>query len=121
MPYHGYIDVRDTAQALVAGIKTQGKNRALIVGEWFDNWDAVEYLKEARPEVKDRLPTLKHSGRTKALVDNARTMKILGVPPVRSWKDTVDATVDAVLAVEKEWATAGVDVDNVLNVYRFIG
>jgi nucleoside-diphosphate-sugar epimerase len=114
-PWYGYVDVRDVARGLVAGIKVRGRNRILLNGEWFDHTDAIEYIAAARPELKYRLPTLTASGQTKAVVDNTRAMKILGIPPVKSWKESVLDTVDALVAVEKDWKEAGVDVDQALS------
>jgi len=113
-PWYGYVDVRDVAGGLVAGIKVQGKNRVLINGDWFDHAEAVKHIATARPELEDRLPILTASGQTKGVIDNTRAMKILGIPPVKPWKESVLDAVDTLIAVEKDWGEAGVDVDLLL-------
>jgi nucleoside-diphosphate-sugar epimerase len=113
-PSFGYVDVRDVARALVAGMKKKGKNRILLSGEWFQHKDAVDYIASVRPELKSRLPTLESTGQTESVVDNARAIEILGIQPPRPWKESVLDTVDELIRVEKNWAAEGVDVDTVL-------
>lgn len=114
-PSLGYVDVRDVAGALVAAIRTEGKNRVLLAGEWFEHKDAVEYVASVRPELKSRLPTgIVATGQNKGLIDNSRAIEVLGIPPVRPWKESLLELVDTFTAIEKDWAAKGVDVDNVL-------
>lgn len=108
----GYIDVRDVAACLIAGARTPGKNRILVSGEWFEYEDALEYIAEARPELKARLPTIPRAGITKGVIDNARAKEVLGVPLTRPWKQSLLDAVDDVIKVEKEWVEKGVDVEN---------
>lgn len=117
----GYVDVRDVAAALIAGIKTQGKNRILISGEWFEHKDAVDYIASVRPELKDRLPTnLVPTGQTKGVVDNSRAVEVLVIPRVRAWEESVVDAVDAILTVEKDWIAKAVDLQKTLmaNMWR---
>lgn len=114
-PAFGYVDVRDVAGALIAGIKVQGRNRVLLMGEWFEHKHAIEYISSVRPELRARLPAnLVPTGQTKGMIDNSRALKILEIPPVRNWKESLIETVDSLLAVETDWIGRGVDVDVVL-------
>jgi nucleoside-diphosphate-sugar epimerase len=109
----GFVDVRDVARGLVAGIKTPGRHRALLSGEWFELKDAVDYISVVRPSVKSRLPKLTPSGQTQAIVDNTSTEEALKFK-VRSWRDSVLETVDALIRLEREWVDAGVDLDDTM-------
>ena len=108
-PGFGFVDVRDVADAQVAGIKTPGHHRVLIgSSEWFDLRDAVDHLTAARTELKDRLANPVSTRRTVPAVDNARVVNLLGVS-VTPWRKSVEDGVDALLKVEKEWREAGAD------------
>src|SRR5882762_3391616 len=86
-PNFGFVDVREVAAGIVAGIRTPGRNRILLTGEWFDYKDAVEYIAAIRPELKNRLATPIPTGQTEGVIGNARAQQILGLPPARSWKE----------------------------------
>ena len=108
-PVPGFVDVRDVAEAQVAGIKTPGHHRVLIgSSEWFDLRDAVDHLTTARPELKGRLANPVPMGRAIPAVDNARVIDLLGIP-VTPWRKTVEDGIDYLLKVEEEWKEAGVD------------
>ena len=108
-PVFGFVDIRDVAEAQVAGIKTPGHHRVLIgSSEWFDLRDAVDHLTTARPELKDRLANPVSMGRTVPAIDNARVVDLLGVS-VTPWRKTVEDGIDSLSKVEKEWIGAGVD------------
>lgn len=108
-PGFGFVDVRDVAEAQVAGIKTPGHHRVLIgSSEWFDLRDAVDHLTTARPELKHRLANPVSMGRTVPAIDNARVVDLLGVS-VTPWRKTVEDGIDNLLKVEEEWREAGVD------------
>jgi nucleoside-diphosphate-sugar epimerase len=113
-PMLGFVDVRDVAAGLVAGIRTPGKNRVLLASEWFDVKDAVDHISSVRPELKGRLPTLVPGGQTAAVIDSSRAVRVLGVSPVRDWRDSVTETIDYLVKLEKEWKSSGVDLDNTL-------
>jgi nucleoside-diphosphate-sugar epimerase len=113
-PSLGLVDVRDVALSLVSALKVPGKNRILLTGEWFDFTEAIEYIASVRPELKGRLASLHHTGRTEPMIDSTRAIKILGLPGIRKWKDTVIETVDYTIALENEWVKLGVDVDEKL-------
>ena len=108
-PDFGFVDVRDVAEAQIAGIKTPGHHRVLIGGsEWFDLRDVVDHLIATRSELKDRLANPVSTGRTAPTVDNARVVNLLGVS-VTPWKKSVEDGINDLLKVEKEWREAGVD------------
>jgi len=112
-PAMGFVDVRDVAAALVAGIKTPGQNRVLLTGEWFEVKDAVDYIGVVRPELKSRLPKLLPTGQTRAVIDNTRALEVLGVR-VTPWKDMVIDATDFMLKLEVQWQNAGVEVEATL-------
>lgn len=113
-PAAGFVDVRDVARALVAGIKTPGRNRVLLSGEWFEYKDAVEYIASVRPELKARLPNILPTGLTHGMIDNTRAQKVLGIPAVVPWKQSVIEVVDTLIKIEKDWTSAGIDIKNTL-------
>ena len=104
----GFIDVRDVALALIAGINTLGKTRNVLTGEWFELKDAVEYIGSLHPELK--IPTLPLSGQTDSIVVYEPALKRLGLTR-RPWKDSVREAAKAVLKVEKDWIAHGIDLD----------
>lgn len=107
----GYVDVRDVAAGLIAGIKVLGRNRIPLTGEFFDLKEAVEYVSSVRPELKGRLATIPPSGQTNVVVDTSKESDVLGVKP-RAWKDTVIQTIDYLLQLEKDWEGQGVDLES---------
>ena len=40
----GFVDVRDVAAHMVAGIKVTDKHHLISVGPWFDNKEVIEYI-----------------------------------------------------------------------------
>lgn len=110
-PPFGFVDVRDVAAGLIAGIKVTGRNRVPLTGEWFEMKDAAEYIGEVRPELKDRLANIVPTGQSKAAVDNSKALEVLGIEP-RSWKDTVIQTIDYLVGVEKAWKEQGIDIES---------
>lgn len=108
-PSIGFVDVRDVAEAQVAGIKTPGNHRVLIGSpEWYDLKDVVNYLATTRPELEDRLANPLVVRRSVPVLDNARAVDILGVP-ITPWRKTVEDGLDSLLKVEKAWEEAGVE------------
>lgn len=111
---YGIVDVKDVAAALVAGIRTPGRNRILLSGEWFEIKDALELIANARPELKDRLITHIGPSQPRVFVDNTRAYEILGLKPVGSWKDNLLETIDYLVKLEKDWVEVGVDIETKL-------
>jgi nucleoside-diphosphate-sugar epimerase len=113
-PFFGFVDVKDVAAGLVAGIRAKGRNRALLTGEFFELKDAIDYIASVRPELRSRLINPEPTGQTRPVMDNSRALEMLGLQSVSSWKENVLETVDYVLKIEKEWIEAGVDVESTL-------
>jgi nucleoside-diphosphate-sugar epimerase len=113
-PIYGFVDVKDVAAGLVAGIRVKGRNRALLTGEFFELKDAIDYIASVRPELKSRLINPEPTGQTGPLIDNTRAFEMLGFKSVSSWKANVLETVDYLLKIEKEWIEAGVDIESTL-------
>lgn len=105
-----YCDVRDVAVAHVLSLKANPipneKKRLLVTGGTFTWKEAVEYLSVARPDLKGRLPSLDTA---KALpgplstTDVSPAKTIIGLQDYIPWQKCVIDTLDALLAVEKEW------------------
>jgi hypothetical protein len=51
---------------------------------------------------------------TASIVDNTRTIEILGLKTVKPWKDPVLDTLGALMANEKDWIEQGIDVEELL-------
>lgn len=110
-PPFGFVDVRDVAAGLIAGIKVTGRNRVPLTGEWFELKDAVEYIASVRPELKSRLANIVPTGQTNGILDNSKALEVLGIKP-RSWKESVINTIDYLVEVEKAWEGQGIDIES---------
>ena len=115
----GYVDVRDVARALVAGIgpRVPGNHRLLIASiPWFDNVDILTHIATVRPELKDRLIRSESFGQRGFVADEeiTKTVEVLGLGEVTHWKKTVEDSLDSMLKLERVWKEKGVDVDEVL-------
>ena len=103
------VDVRDVARAHILALtappaKQIGKKRVLIGGPNFRFRDASEYIKETRPELKDRLADAGAEPITPlATVDIGPAQNILEYGEAVPWKKTVDDMVDSILRVERSW------------------
>jgi len=117
----GYIDVRDVAVALVAATRVKGQHRLPLSGEFFDHTEAFPYIASVRPELKDRLAKATSTGQTKPLIDATPVLEVLGMPGLTPWKQTVLDAVDAIVQLEKEWVTAGVNVEEKLAENHWLG
>jgi nucleoside-diphosphate-sugar epimerase len=107
------VDVRDVARAHVLALKvppTPDAPKRFIVSPNTFTWkEAVEFLGQARPELKGRLPVI--TGKEPAVAPGARfdtsaTETILGLKNYVKWQDTIVDTIDDMLRVEKELAVA---------------
>ncbi|KAH8114612.1 NAD(P)-binding protein [Phellopilus nigrolimitatus] len=112
-----FVDVRDMARAHILALKDPptaqvGRKRILVVGPTLGTWrDIILYLREARPELKSRLPRIvdKDEGEAEiktAKFDMSRAKEVLGLDTLVDWKKTVEDTLDCFLVIEKSW---GVD------------
>jgi len=115
---YGYVDVRDVARAVVAGVnpKVPGNHRLVLSGPWFDNADILEHIATVRPELKDRLIKAERSDWKEFVAeeDVAKAVEILGMGELTPWKKTVEDSLESMLELENSWKEKGVDVDEVL-------
>jgi len=100
--------VKDVARAHVLALEKKGvHNKRLIIcaDEPFTWRMAVEYLKEKKPELSDRLPPVPKEPapeRTIAKLDTTLARKELGMQ-FQPWQEMLTETIDSLLALEKEW------------------
>lgn len=109
-----FIDVRDVARAMVNALDAPptsqvGRKRMIMSGEWFSAKDAVEYIAQVRPALKDRLSKLAESAppAPKAPVDNTRAREVLKLE-IGDWRDSVIGAIDDLIKLEAEWKVKGV-------------
>ena len=106
------VDVRDVARAHVLALKVPPSDtvkRFVLSSNVFTWKEAVEFLAQARPELKGRLPVItgkEHAVPPFATVDTSATEAILGIKSYVKWQDTVLDTIDDLLRVERELAVA---------------
>ncbi len=107
------VDVRDVARAHVLALKVPPSadepKRFILSSSRFTWKEAVEFIAQARPELKGRLPVI--TGKEPpvppyAILDTSATENILGIGNYVKWQDTVLDTIDDLLRVEKELAAA---------------
>ena len=109
-PPLGFVDIRDVAAGLIAGLNVPGHTRNIITSPWFDLTEAVAYVGETHPELKNELPKLTATGQKESPFATEASLKRLGIK-VNPWKETVRGTVDDLLRIEGEWVSKGVDVN----------
>ena len=106
------VDVRDVARAHVLALKvppSEQVKRFVISSSTFTWVEAVEFLAQARPELKGRLPIITGNEppmKLFATLDTSMTESVLGLKDYIKWQDTILDTVDDLLRVEKEMAAA---------------
>lgn len=116
-PPVGFVDVRDIARAHVAALTSPstsvlGRKRLLIASPYdFSYKESIEYIAEQRPELKARLisDTSKAPKHANARWDLSRLEQVTGIKPesFKTWHETILDTVDALIAIEKEWVSKG--------------
>ena len=109
------VDVRDVARAHVLALKVppsrDAPKRFILSPNTFTWKEAVEFLAQARPELKGRLPIITGDeppvapGATSTF-DTSASERILGIKNYVKWQDTILDTVDDLLRIEKELAVA---------------
>jgi nucleoside-diphosphate-sugar epimerase len=108
------VDVRDVARAHVLALKappSPDEPKRFIVSSSRFTWkEAIEFIAQARPELKGRLPVI--TGKEPAVppfatLDTSATEKILGLRNYVKWQDTILDTIDDLLRVEKVLIAAG--------------
>jgi len=106
------VDVRDVARAHVIALKVPPSDevkRFVISSSRFTWVEAVEFLAQARPELKGRLPMITGDVppvQPFATLDTSTTESVLGLKDYTKWQDTILDTVDDMLRVEKELTAA---------------
>ncbi|KAL1722009.1 hypothetical protein EV715DRAFT_287962 [Schizophyllum commune] len=116
MPPFGCVDLRDVVRAHIAAMEidtsalpVHERRFAIFAPYDTDAKEAIEYVAQQRPELKDRLATPQSHWVARQTsfgeADRARVEKTLGFRLAErySWKDTVLDTVDALIALEKKW------------------
>ncbi|KZT26830.1 NAD-P-binding protein [Neolentinus lepideus HHB14362 ss-1] len=114
LPYQqnpDYVDVRDVARAHVAALsvppqKELYKKRFLVTPGVIFWSDAVKYLVEARPELKNRLPAVPEDYKKPgpiARVDTTPAREHLGITEYIPWQKTLEDAIDWLLEAEKSW------------------
>ena len=107
------VDVRDVARAHVLALKLppspDAPKRFILSTSTFTWKEAAEFLAQARPELKERLPVV--TGKEPpvapgATLDTTATETILGLKNYVKWQDTIVDAIDDMLRVEKELAAA---------------
>ncbi|THH15417.1 hypothetical protein EW146_g5049 [Bondarzewia mesenterica] len=112
--YPNYIHIADAARTHVRALNTpkSGKPKRIIAVAGCFTWkQAVEYLTETRPDLKDRLPVI--TGKEKeyfewVTFDNSSAARLVGMTDYIGWQETLDSTVDYLLAREKDLGITGV-------------
>ncbi len=106
------VDVRDVARAHVFALKVPPSDqpkRFAVSSSRFTWVEAIEFLAEARPELKERLPVITGNEppvQPFATLDTSTTESVLGLKDYIRWQDTILDTVDDLLRIEKELAAA---------------
>ena len=107
------IDVRDVARAAVLSLRGPptsqvGRKRFLLSSPWFSSSEAVEYIAQIRPDLKDRLSeAAKHSGPVpESNFDTSRVKELLGFE-FTDWHKTISDAVESVLKLEADWKSKG--------------
>ena len=117
----GNADIRDVARIHVEALTSApessvGRKRLLIASTHDGNYkEAVLFVADAHPELRDRLVdanTAPQFPANKFLVDLKRVEDVTGVKAdsYYTWKETILDTIDALLAVERSWASQGYEI-----------
>ena len=98
-----WIDVRDLAEAHVRAIEVEaaGGNRFLTTAGYFSNKRIAEAIREAYPDLDDKLPPkdVKDDFPTDVYgIDNSKSIKVLGIK-YRSLNESVKDTVASIKEV----------------------
>lgn len=105
----GHVDVRDVAAAMVASIRVKGNHRLFLTGEWFDWAEVIDYIETTRPELEPRLVKIGRTDQRRPIIDSKNALDVLGIT-LTPWKKSVDDGLDAMLKVEQDWTSKGIDL-----------
>lgn len=106
------VDARDVARAHVLALKVPPSDepKRFAISPYRFTWvEAVEFLAQARPELKERLPVVTGNElpvHPFVTLDTSTTESVLGIKDYIKWQDTILDTVDDLLRIEKELAAA---------------
>ncbi|THU85953.1 NAD(P)-binding protein [Dendrothele bispora CBS 962.96] len=114
-PSAGIVDVRDAARAHINALSAPPapRKRFLLVTPENCSWrDAIDFIYEERPHLRDRLCNSNSAPKHRSLatvadhkrVENALSMSL---DSYITWKQTVLDSVDAITAIEEVWASKG--------------
>jgi len=110
-PSISQVNLRDAARVHIHALSADrveiGRKKRLIITSGNMPWDqAVDYLKEKRPELKDRLPDVTRASLPPHhfRLDTRVTKEVLGLgeQDLISWQDTLLEVIDWVVEWEKE-------------------
>lgn len=110
------IDVRDVARATVHALTAppaEKRKRLLFIPHSVSWKQAVEFIAEARPQLRERLSkAAQEEGKyphpaPPTPVDNVKAIGVLGLGQVNDWKTAVLGGVDSLLKVEADFAKEG--------------
>ncbi|GAA5980744.1 hypothetical protein JCM10908_001761 [Rhodotorula pacifica] len=112
-----FVHVKDIALAHVKALEVEDEakvksQRFLLYGGSFTWEDAISHLSLVRPELRPRLPSLppspeqyKDYGKPLAKLDCTPAREVLGMRELKGWKETLEETVDALVEIEKRFAS----------------
>ncbi|KAJ7701486.1 hypothetical protein B0H17DRAFT_1244242 [Mycena rosella] len=116
----GVMDIRDVARIHIAGLNplTRDHARRVPLSSPYPGAfrDAINYISEARPELRARLAdpsTVPFWPAYKLNVDLAPVEKAFGIPlgSYKMWKETILDAVDSLVGLEKQWKSKGLAVE----------
>ena len=118
----GNADIRDVARIHVEALTSApessvGRKRLPISSPYDGSYkDAVLFVADAHPELRDRLVDANTAPKfpaDKLLVDLKRVEDVTGVEvgSYYKWKETVLDTIDSLLAVERSWVSQGYEIE----------
>ncbi|BGP44748.1 hypothetical protein JCM10450v2_000562 [Rhodotorula kratochvilovae] len=110
-----FAHVADVALAHVRALEAEDEKvagkRFLICGGSFTWEDATSLLASKRPDLRPRLPKLppspeqyKDAGKPIAVLDTTEAKETLGIKEFKGWEETLLATIDALVEIEKRFA-----------------
>ncbi|KAF5365333.1 hypothetical protein D9758_005496 [Tetrapyrgos nigripes] len=125
-----FIDIRDLARAHIlaldsipqSAVSDKKAKRLAIAAPYPTDWEeAVKYLSQERPELKERLVDFKKTPPIKSLklpephpwelqgIEYGRLEEVLGMKKsqFKSWKESVLDTVDSLVKIEEGWKSRG--------------
>jgi hypothetical protein len=116
----GVLDVRDVARIHIAGLNPLTRDhpkRVPIVSPYSADFrDAIQYISDERPELRDRLADPSKAPvfpSYKLDVDLKPVEKAYGISlgSYKTWKETILDATDSFLHLEKQWTSKGFKVE----------